>query len=109
AIAAARPDAVLSDFSMPNFSGLDALRLARELIPETPFIFVSGTIGEERAIEAIRSGATDYILKGSMGRLSTAVRRALSEVEERKVYEARIRRLANYDGLTDLPNRSLLA
>jgi diguanylate cyclase (GGDEF)-like protein len=109
ALAAARPDAILSDFSMPNFGGLDALRLARELMPETPFIFVSGTIGEERAIEAIRMGATDYILKGSMGRLGTAVRRALSDVEKRRAYEARIRRLANYDGLTDLPNRSLLA
>ena len=109
ALASARPDAILSDFSMPGFDGLHALRIARELAPDVPFIFVSGTIGEERAIEAIRMGATDYILKSSMRRLGTAVKRALSEAAERKQYEARIRHLANYDGLTDLPNRSLLA
>jgi diguanylate cyclase (GGDEF)-like protein len=109
ALAASQPDAILSDFSMPGFDGLHALRIARELAPQVPFIFVSGTIGEERAIEAIRMGATDYILKSSMRRLGTAVRRALSEAAERKHYEARIRHLANYDGLTDLPNRSLLA
>jgi diguanylate cyclase len=109
ALGAARPDAVLSDFSMPGFDGLHALRIVRELAPEVPFIFVSGTIGEERAIDAIRMGATDYILKSSMRRLGTAVRRALAEAAERKEYEARIRHLANFDGLTDLPNRSLLA
>src|SRR2546421_2045019 len=103
------PDAILSDFSMPNFDGLSALRLARELAPEIPFIFLSGTIGEERAIEAIKLGATDYVLKGSMRRLGTAVKRALVEAEERKAYEARIRYLANFDALSDLPNRSLLA
>ena len=109
ALAAVQPDVILSDFSMPKFDGLAALRLARELRPEVPFIFVSGTIGEERAIEAIRLGATDYILKGNLRRLGTALRRALSEVEERKGYEARIRHLANYDAVTNLPNRSLLA
>src|SRR6185295_17685086 len=56
ALAAVQPDVILSDFSMPKFDGLAALRLARELTPEIPFIFVSGTIGEERAIEAIRMG-----------------------------------------------------
>jgi len=109
ALAAVQPDVILSDFSMPKFDGLAALRLARELTPEIPFIFVSGTIGEERAIEAIRMGATDYILKSNLRRLGTALRRALSEVEERKGYEARIRHLANYDAVTNLPNRSLLA
>jgi diguanylate cyclase (GGDEF)-like protein len=108
ALAEARPDAILSDFSMPGFDGLHALRLARDLAPQVPFIFLSGTIGEERAIEAIRMGATDYVLKGSMRRLGTAVKRALAETEERKAYEARIRHLANYDALSDLPNRDLL-
>jgi diguanylate cyclase (GGDEF)-like protein len=108
ALSEARPDAILSDFSMPGFDGLHALRLARDIAPEVPFIFLSGTIGEERAIEAIRMGATDYVLKGSMRRLGTAVKRALAETEERKAYEARIRHLANYDALSDLPNRDLL-
>jgi len=74
---------VLSDFSLPGFDGMEALRLARELVPDVPFIFVSGTIGEERAIEAIRQGATDYVLKDNMQRLPTVVRRALADAAER--------------------------
>ena len=109
ALSEGRPDAILSDFSMPGFDGLEALLLAREIAPHVPFIFLSGTIGEERAIAAIRMGATDYVLKSSMRRLGTAVKRALSETEERNAYETRIRYLANYDALSDLPNRSLLA
>jgi diguanylate cyclase (GGDEF)-like protein len=109
ALSEGRPDAILSDFSMPGFDGLEALLLAREIAPHVPFIFLSGTIGEERAIAAIRMGATDYVLKSSMRRLGTAVKRALSETEERNAYEKRIRYLANYDALSDLPNRSLLA
>jgi diguanylate cyclase (GGDEF)-like protein/PAS domain S-box-containing protein len=83
ALATLKPDAILSDFSMPGFDGLRALRLAREIVPEVPFIFVSGTIGEERAIEAIRAGATDYVLKNNMRRLGTAVKRALAGAEDR--------------------------
>src|SRR3989442_5990301 len=109
ALSEARPDAILSDFSMPGFDGMEALLLAREIVPQVPFIFLSGTIGEERAIAAIRMGATDYVLKSSMRRLGTAVKRALSETEERNTYETRIRYLANYDALSVLPNRSLLA
>jgi diguanylate cyclase (GGDEF)-like protein/PAS domain S-box-containing protein len=77
------PQVVVSDYSMPVFDGLTALRVVRELRPELPFIFMSGTIGEERAIESIRSGATDYVLKGNIRRLATAVRRALMESAER--------------------------
>ena len=83
-LAHVRPDIILSDFSMPNFDGIHALRLARELAPQVPFIFVSGTIGEERAIEAIRQGATDYVLKNNLRRLGTAVKRALSEAAEQQ-------------------------
>ena len=79
-----KPNAILSDFSMPGFDGLHALRIARELTPEIPFIFVSGTIGEERAIEAIRAGATDYVLKNNLRRLGTAVKRALAESADRQ-------------------------
>jgi DNA-binding NtrC family response regulator len=58
---------------------------AKKFQPEAPFIFVSGTIGEERAVESLKSGATDYILKGRLDRLSSAVRRALRENHERAV------------------------
>jgi len=83
ALSAAVPDAILSDFSMPGFGGLQALQISRAIAPAVPFIFVSGTIGEERAIEAIRQGATDYVLKDRMRKLGTALRRALVEAAER--------------------------
>jgi len=83
-LSSSKPQAILSDFSMPRFGGIDALRLVKEIAPGIPFIFLSGTIGEERAIEAIRLGATDYVLKNNMRRLSTVVRRALSEAGERE-------------------------
>src|SRR5258708_2724 len=73
------PDLILSDFSLPEFGGLRALELAVAHAPEIPFIYVSGTIGEERAIEALRRGATDYVLKTSLARLPTTVDRAWHE------------------------------
>jgi diguanylate cyclase (GGDEF)-like protein/PAS domain S-box-containing protein len=78
------PDVILSDFSMPGFDGMAALALARELSPDTPFIFVSGTIGEEYAIRALKSGATDYVLKNNLVRLPAAVERAVAEAQERR-------------------------
>src|SRR5688572_6674620 len=77
------PDVILSDFSMPGFDGMAALALAREICPDTPFVFVSGTIGEEYAIRALRNGATDYVLKSNLVRLPAAVERALQDSEER--------------------------
>jgi diguanylate cyclase (GGDEF)-like protein len=77
------PDLILSDFSLPQFNGLRALDLAIAHAPETPFIYVSGTIGEERAIEALRRGATDYVLKTNLARLPSAVERALREASMR--------------------------
>jgi two-component system sensor histidine kinase UhpB len=76
-------DLVLSDYSLPSFDGLSALKLAKEIRPEVPFVLVSGAIGEERAIEALKSGATDYVLKQRLERLVPAVRRAVREAEER--------------------------
>jgi diguanylate cyclase (GGDEF)-like protein len=76
-----KPDLILSDFSLPNFSGLRALDLAVIHAPDTPFIYVSGTIGEERAIDALRRGATDYVLKSNLSRLSSAIERALREAD----------------------------
>ena len=91
-----RPHLILSDFSLPAYDGSDALRLVQREAPEIPFIFVSGTIGEERAIEALKSGAIDYVLKTNLARLAPAVRRALSEVASRRARreaEERIERL----------------
>ncbi len=76
---------VLSDFSLPTYDGLAALARVRSAHPELPFIFVSGAIGEDRAIETIRRGATDYVLKHRLERLGPAVRRALSEAETRRL------------------------
>jgi len=80
-----KPTIILSDFSLPAFDGLSALATAREVAPEVPFLFVSGTIGEERAIEALRRGAVDYILKTNLARLGSAVQRALEDAEARAV------------------------
>jgi diguanylate cyclase (GGDEF)-like protein len=79
AFAEIEPSLIISDFSLPQFDGLRALELAVASSPHTPFIFVSGTIGEERAIDALRKGATDYVLKTNLSRLSAAVERALRE------------------------------
>jgi len=80
-------DLILSDFSLPGFDGLSGLELARTMRPETPFVFVSGTLGEEVAINALKSGATDYVLKYRLPRLVPAVRRALAEAEERRALQ----------------------
>ncbi len=106
ALVASPPAVVLSDFAMPRLDGMRALQVTREAAPDVPFIFVSGTIGEERAIEAIRHGATDYVLKGNMQRLGTAVRRALSERAERArvraVEEERSRLVEILEATSDL-------
>ena len=78
-----RPQLVLADYALPGFDGITALQLARERGHQMPFILVSGTIGEELAVEALKLGATDYVLKGRLERLVPSVRRALHEVEER--------------------------
>ena len=79
-------DLILSDYTMPDFDGRQALALAREKCPDIPFLFVSGTIGEDAAIEALKNGATDYVLKHRLMRLIPAVDRALREAEERAAY-----------------------
>jgi two-component system sensor histidine kinase UhpB len=78
------PDIILSDYSLPSFDGLSALEIAKVQSPDTPFIFVSGAMGEETAIDLLRKGATDYVLKNRLSRLGPAVSRALHEVEVEK-------------------------
>jgi two-component system cell cycle sensor histidine kinase/response regulator CckA len=77
-------DIVVCDYSMPHFSGNDALKLLRSKGSEIPFIFLSGTIGEDTAVAALKEGAQDYIMKDNLKRLLPAIRRELREVEERK-------------------------
>lgn len=77
-------DLILADYNLPAFDGITALAIAREKCPAVPFIFVSGSLGEELAIETLKSGAIDYVLKHRLARLIPAVRRALGEVEARK-------------------------
>src|ERR1700679_1694399 len=79
-------DLILADYTLPSFDGLSALKLAISACPDVPFIFVSGTIGEEVAIEALKIGATDYVLKTRLSRLVPSVRRALREAEERAAH-----------------------
>ena len=86
-----RPDIVLSDFSMPGFNGMEALRICRELDSDLPFIFISGTVGEDVAVEAVKGGANDYVMKASLARLGSAVQRELREAAARKLHaEARL-------------------
>ena len=87
-------DLILADYSLPAFDGISALKIAQNTCPDVPFIFVSGSLGEELAIETLQRGATDYVLKQRLGRLVPSVQRALREVEERRerqLAEARMR------------------
>jgi hypothetical protein len=81
-------DLILSDYALPQFDGISALAIARREVPDTPFILVSGTLGEDAAVESLRSGATDYVLKTRMNRLAPAVRRAVEELEQRRTRRA---------------------
>jgi len=88
-----QPHVILSDFSMPKFDGMEALAIAKRSHPEIPFIFVSGTIGEENAVRALQSGAIDYVLKGNLLRLPPAIERAMNEIRERRARQALEREL----------------
>lgn len=77
-------DLVISDYTIPGFSGVDALKLLRAKSSEIPFIFVSGTIGEERAVAALKLGAQDYVMKDNLGRLVPTIRRELQEAGQRR-------------------------
>lgn len=77
-------DVILADYSLPGFSGMEALEIAQRERPEIPFLFVSGALGEDRAVETLKRGATDYVLKDRLSRLASAVTRSLEEAEERR-------------------------
>ncbi len=80
-------DVILADYQLPMYDGVSALRLAQELCPDVPFIFVSGTMGEDAVIEGLTEGATDYVLKQRLSRLASAIPRALHEAENRRERE----------------------
>jgi diguanylate cyclase (GGDEF)-like protein len=102
ALAAALPDIILSDFSLPQFDGLSALAVARAVAPDVPFIFLSGTIGEERAIDALKRGAIDYVLKTNPKRLVPAVKRALEDAVLRRTSRLAEQRLARLSGVLQM-------
>jgi signal transduction histidine kinase len=98
-------DLILSDCKLPDFDGMHALEIAQALKPEMPFIFVSGTIGEETAIESLRNGATDYVLKDRLSRLVPAVKRAMAEAEERALrrqLQQRLREAGRLEAISTL-------
>ncbi|MEH2420678.1 MAG: response regulator [Nostoc sp.] len=111
-------DLILSDYALPSFDGISALEIARNRTPEVPFIFVSAALGEELAIEALKNGATDYVLKQRLGRLVPSVQRALREAKERRERkraeeslqksEARYRRIVDtsYEGIWMIDSQS---
>ncbi len=101
------PDIILSDYSLPSFDGLSALKLAVHKCPEVPFIFVSGALGEETAIELLKQGATDYVLKHRLARLGPAVARALQEVNERREKEAAVEALKKREQALEAKSKSL--
>jgi len=101
-------DLILCDFSLPSFDGKTALALARERCPDMPFIFLSGTIGEEAAIEALTSGATDYVLKQRLRRFIPAVRRALQESEGRTARQRAEETIREQAALLDVAHDAIL-
>ena len=104
------PDVILSDFSMPQFNAREAIRLMKERGLDIPFIVVSGCIGEEIAVQCIKDGAIDYLLKDRLGRLAPAVTQALEHKrlrEEKRAVEERLFHESFHDALTGLPNSTL--
>jgi signal transduction histidine kinase len=98
-------DCVISDFSMPGFSGISALKIVRDVDLDIPFIFVSGTIGEDVAVEAMRGGAQDYVLKGNLARLLPAIHRELMDAEIRRDHkqaEKKVRQLEKFEAIGKL-------
>lgn len=101
-------DMIVSDYAMPRFNGLQALKLAQGKGLDIPFIIVSGSIGEDVAVAAMKAGAHDYLMKGNTARLLPAVERELREArvrQERRQADETIQRLAYIDSVTGLPNR----
>lgn len=105
------PAVILADYNLPGFDARRALRLLRDRDGDVPFIIVSGCIGEEVAVDCMKQGATDYLIKDRLARLAPAVKQALDQrrlQEEKRRAEERLLYEASHDTLTGLPNRALL-
>lgn len=103
ALASKRPDIILSDYSLPTFNGLKAFNAKQKTHPDVPFIIVSGTIGEENAVELIKNGVTDYSLKDKLFALGPKINRALKEAKEKKEKQITDEKLkAQYKKLIDI-------
>jgi diguanylate cyclase (GGDEF)-like protein len=106
-----KPHLILSDFALPHFDGLSALASAAAEAPDVPFIFLSGTIGEERAIQALKNGAMDYVLKSNLERLAPAVTRALEDAiarRARRTAEERVSRLTRITQVLSAVNAAVV-
>lgn len=101
------PDLILSDYSLPSFDGRSALKLSQDKCPDIPFIFVSGALGDETAVELLKQGATDYVLKNRLFRLGTAVNRALEEAQVRRERKEAVESLKKREKALELKSRSL--
>src|SRR4030043_123206 len=102
-------DIIIADYVMPHFSGLDALKLLKKSGQDIPFIIVSGKIGEDTAVELMKAGANDYLMKSNLKKLISTVERELKEAElrrERKHVDEQLRYLSLHDPLTKLYNRA---
>src|SRR5271169_4622635 len=98
-------DIIISDHTMPGFSGTAALRIVQDRKLDTPFIFVSATIGEDTAVDAMRQGAHDYVMKGNLARLVPAIERELRDAEHRRNHkrtEQRMRQLEKFEAIGNL-------
>lgn len=89
------PDLILSDYSLPQFDGLSALEIAKAASPDVPFIFVSGVMGDERAVETLKRGAVDYVLKDKLVKLAPAVERAFRDVKVGEELKGKVSDLEN--------------
>lgn len=90
-------DIILADYTLPGYNASEALKLAKSLQPKTPFICISGTIGEDKAVELVKQGATDYVLKDRLGRLVFAVNRAINDAAKQEQWETAQEKLRDKD------------